>query len=157
MSGSLPHPKDYALPDYTPKIMPHLAKLLVKLFTDNARWVATTLWLNVWKGWGLKNTNEEDKVINANSAAILINLLISRGCHSGSIGPGGPSGPGGPGGQGVQGRQVVRRSEGQVVQVVRAIWVFGSLIGGTFDHFGELHWAGLSLNNPTRSFEKNNC
>ena len=28
---------------WTPKIMPYLAKLLVKLFTDNTRWVATTL------------------------------------------------------------------------------------------------------------------
>ena len=38
-----------------------------------------------------------DKVNNANSAFFLKNLLISRGCHSGSIGEGGPAGPVDPG------------------------------------------------------------
>ena len=57
---------------------------------------------------------QQDKVNHANSAFILINLLISRGCHSGSIGQGslggpsgsgGPDGPGGPGDPGFPGGQ----------------------------------------------------
>ena len=52
-----------------------------------------------------------DKVYNANSAFIFINLLIS--CQSGSIGQGGTGCPGGPGGQVVQVVQVVH-----MVQVV---------------------------------------
>ena len=35
-----------------------------------------------------------------NSALILIDSLISRGCQSASIGPGGPGGPGSQGGPG---------------------------------------------------------
>ena len=46
---------------------------------------------------------KQDQVNNSNRAFILINRLISRGCHSGSIGQGGPGVPGGPGcGQGGQ-------------------------------------------------------
>ena len=51
---------------------------------------------------------KQNQVNNANSAFILINLLISQGCHSGSFGqddPGGPGGPCGPGGSGSQGGQ----------------------------------------------------
>ena len=69
---------------------------------------------------------KQDEVNNANSAFILINLLISWGCHSGLIGKGGPCGPVGPGGSG---GQVVRGvlggqggqggQDGQVRQVVR--------------------------------------
>ena len=39
---------------------------------------------------------KQNQVNNANSAFILINLLISLGCQSSSIGQGGPGGPGGP-------------------------------------------------------------
>ena len=45
--------------------------------------------------------NKQDQVNNANSAFILINLLIIRGCQSGLIGqvnPGVPGVQGGPGG-----------------------------------------------------------
>ena len=42
---------------------------------------------------------KQDEVNNANSAFILINLLISWGCHRGLIGKGDPCGPGGSGGQ----------------------------------------------------------
>ena len=68
---------------------------------------------------------KQDEVNNVNSAFILRNRLISRGFQIGLIGPGGPGGPGVPGvpgvpdGQGGQGGQVVRRTGGQVVQVVR--------------------------------------
>ena len=47
----------------------------------------------------IKGRNQ-DQVNNANSAFILINLLISQGFQSGSIGPGGPGSPGGPSGPG---------------------------------------------------------
>ena len=43
---------------------------------------------------------QQDQVHNANSAFILIKLLIRRGFQSGLIGPGGPGGQGGPGGSG---------------------------------------------------------
>ena len=52
-----------------------------------------------------EKVNQKDKVNNANSAFILINLQISRGCPSGSIGQGGPAGQGGPGGPGFSGGQ----------------------------------------------------
>ena len=57
-----------------------------------------------------------------NSAFILINLLISRECHSGLIGQGGPGGPGGSGGQGGQGGQGGVRMV-SVVGVVRSLGV----------------------------------
>ena len=48
-----------------------------------------------------------------NSAFILINCLISRGCQSGWIVQGGPGGPGGQGGQVGQGFIII------AVRVVR--------------------------------------
>ena len=41
------------------------------------------------KFWIFSYIQKQDQVNNANSAFILINCLISRGCQSGSIGPGG--------------------------------------------------------------------
>ena len=58
-----------------------------------------------------------DKVYNANSAFIFINLSIS--CQSGSIGQGGPGCPCGPDGPLVQVVQVVHIV--QVVQVMQAV------------------------------------
>ena len=63
-----------------------------------------------------KTSKIQEHVKNANSAFILIILLISRGCQIGLIGQGGP---GGPGGQGGQGGPVVRWSGGQVVRAVK--------------------------------------
>ena len=67
------------------------------------------------------NQGIEDKVNNANSVFILIDLLISLGCHSGQGGPGGPSVSGGQDGEGGQvvrwlGDQVVRWSGGNSSQ-----------------------------------------
>ena len=69
--------------------------------------------------YGILNTTRQSKPCEF--CIILINLLISRGCHSGSIGQGGlggPSGsgdPDGPGGPGDPGGMV------SVVRIVRMV------------------------------------
>ena len=90
--------------------------------------------LKVKVGRTFKYKRQQDKVNNAKSAFIMINFLISQGCHSGLIGqddpggpggpgspgsPGGPGGPGGSGGQGGQGGQGGVRMV-SVVGVVRS-------------------------------------
>ena len=55
------------------------------------------------KFWIFSYIQKQDQVNNANSAFILINLLISQGCQNGLIGQGGLGGPGGQGGQGGSG------------------------------------------------------
>ena len=62
--------------------------------------------LKVKVGRTFKYKRQQDKVNNAKSAFIMINFLISQGCHSGLIGQddpgcqGGPGSLGGPGGSG---------------------------------------------------------
>ena len=75
---------------------------------ENVQYCASVIIYSVYRET-MEYWIQQDKVNHANSAFILINLLISRGCHSGSIGQGGlggpigsggPDGPGGPGGTG---------------------------------------------------------